>query len=115
MLTLFAVFGFSIRSGRLEGVLGGKSDRSLSKPVMNPSQDFPKGYTEAEPKYSSMLDVLLAWNPDDPTLPSSKSAADTLEVLDWTNSEDRERATQLRDLEIPFKLIKLENVVSRYC
>jgi hypothetical protein len=99
-------------SSLFSSLSGGQAGRSLAKPGMNPGQEFQQGYTSAQPKYTSMLDVLLAWNPDDPTRPTEKVAADTLEVLDWTKQEDRERAAALRNLEVPFKLIKLKNVVS---
>jgi len=91
--------GLSVGSRRL-----GKGDRM-------PSSPFPDGFSENLPKFSSMLDVLLAWNPDDASEPLGGSKFDTLERLDWGLAEDRERAFKLRDLEIPFKMFNLTNIV----
>ena len=76
------------------------------------NQPFPEGYKENLPKFASMLDVLLNWNPDDPQEPEGGSKFDSLERLDWQDEKQRARVLQLRDLEIPFKIYNIPNLVS---
>ncbi|KAA0159632.1 hypothetical protein FNF31_04708 [Cafeteria roenbergensis] len=91
-------------AARLPAAFRGLASASLATDKRHPDAAPPEGYAENLPKFASMLDVLLAWNPDDPAEPAGGSKFDTLEVIDWATEGAMERATELRNLEIPFKI-----------
>jgi hypothetical protein len=76
------------------------------------NRGYPPEYKANLPKFASMLDVLLDWNPDNPQEPEGGSKYDTLERLDWQDPEQNKRIFKLRDLEIPFKIYNIPNLVS---
>lgn len=96
---------------RMPAALRGLASASLATDKRHPDADPPKGYAENLPKFASMLDVLLAWNPDDPAEPMGGTKFDTLEVIDWASDGAMERATELRNLEIPFKIKNMAELV----
>lgn len=96
---------------RLPAALRGLASASLATDKRHPDADPPKEYAKNLPKFASMLDVLLAWNPDDPVEPMGGTKFDTLEVIDWTSADAMKRATELRGLEIPFKIKNMPELV----
>lgn len=98
-------------AARLPAAFRGLASASLATDKRHPDAAPPEGYAENLPKFASMLDVLLAWNPDDPAEPAGGSKFDTLEVIDWATEGAMERATELRNLEIPFKIKNMPELV----
>lgn len=57
------------------------------------------------PKYSTLLNVLEAWEPDTPDPPPS--FRETLQHFDYQNATERKWAEEYRNAEIPFKVYNI--------
>lgn len=60
------------------------------------------------PKYRTLLDIVTAWNPDDPEPPST--FVETLQHFNYSNPEERKMAMIYRDAEVPFKLYGIPDI-----
>lgn len=71
--------------------------------------DYPEKLKQpdpaAYPNYASLLDVIKAWNPDDPDPPSLFK--ESLQHFNYSNADEMIAAVKFRDAELPFKVFNV--------
>jgi len=63
---------------------------------------------DSYPVFNSLLDIVTAWNPDDPDPPPV--FRETLQHFNYSNPTERTMAESFRDAEIPFKVYDVPDV-----
>ena len=87
--------------------------------VSNTIIEYPEKLKQPDPalypKYANLLDVIKAWNPDDPDPPSSFK--ESLQHFDYSNTDEMIAAVKFRDAELPFKVYNVpefDSVVNKW-
>ena len=81
--------------------------------------DYPEKLKQPDsavyPNYTNLLDVIKAWNPDDPEPPSP--FRESLQHFNFSNPDEMDAALKFRDAELPFKVFNVpefDSVVDKW-
>ena len=101
-------------------------ENSTSKPKLHSSDidshtliDYPEKLKRPDsavyPNYTNLLDVIKAWNPDNPDPPPLFK--ESLQHFNYSNAEEMTAAIKFRDAELPFKIFNVpefDSVVEKW-